>query len=82
MVASTSWRKADPPATPAKPKAASGVKPRTPPITHAATTATPIHAGIARRDRKSGAEAARQGNTGATAMKKSRAKPIGAVTES
>ncbi len=81
-VASTIWRPAEPAANPPRPNARSGARPWAPNATAMTTTPVPIHAGHTRRWRRSSPDAFRHGSTGATAMRNSRAMPIGIVMRS
>ena len=77
-----SWRMAADPANPARPKATSGIRPRTPPITQATTVNVPTHAGHRSRRCSTSVEARRHGRAGATAIRNSRLRPMGAVMRS
>ncbi len=81
-VASTSWRPAEPAAKAPSPNTTRGFRPRTPRTTATTTVSTASAAGHWSRWRSSSVDALRQGSTGATAIKNSRATTIGMVMRS
>ena len=65
-----------------RPKPTRGARPRNPKATQSTTVSTPAHAGTARRCQSTAALILRQLNAGATAIKKSNARPTGTATVS
>ena len=78
-VANTTWRKADPLANPPSANVSSGINPVAPTATLIPNAPTPHHAGQNNLVLNNSVDALRHGNTGAIAMRVSRAMPIGAV---